>query len=126
MIALFMASLEVPTRQLISSVMLIALGTAIASYGEINFNLVGVLCMLASESFEATRLVMTQVVLVGLKFNAGKGSVAEASHYQVWKHYLNASKAHANELQHLIAHCALITGYRICQHVFATRLKAAS
>ena len=71
MLALFMTALEVPTRPLISSVILIALGTAIASYGEINFSIVGVLCMLASESFEATRLVMTQIVLVGLKFNAG-------------------------------------------------------
>ncbi|KAK9865387.1 hypothetical protein WJX84_008174 [Apatococcus fuscideae] len=73
MIALFMAALEVPTRQLISSVLLIALGTAIASYGEINLNIIGVICMFASESFEATRLVMTQVVLVGLKFNAVEG-----------------------------------------------------
>lgn len=72
MIALFMTALEVPTRQLISSVMLIAVGTAIASYGEVNFSIIGVACMFASESFEATRLVMTQIVLVGLKFNAGK------------------------------------------------------
>ena len=71
MIALFMTALEVPTQQLISSVMLIAVGTAIASYGEVNFNIIGVACMFASESFEATRLVMTQIVLVGLKFNAG-------------------------------------------------------
>ena len=71
MIALFMTALEVPTRQLISSVMLIAVGTAIASYGEVNFSIIGVACMFASESFEATRLVMTQIVLVGLKFNAG-------------------------------------------------------
>lgn len=69
MVALFVAGLERPTSQLILAILLIALGTAIASYGEVNLNVVGVLCMLASESFEATRLVMTQILLVGLKFH---------------------------------------------------------
>ena len=69
MLALFVAGLERPTSQLIMAILLIAVGTAIASYGEVNLNVVGVLCMLASESFEATRLVMTQILLVGLKFH---------------------------------------------------------
>lgn len=69
MLALFVAGLERPTKQLIMAILLIAVGTAIASYGEVNLNVVGVLCMLASESFEATRLVMTQILLVGLKFH---------------------------------------------------------
>ena len=72
MLALFVAGLEVPNRRLISSVVLIAVGTAIASYGEINLSLIGVIFMLLSESFEATRLVMTQILLVGLKFHPSK------------------------------------------------------
>ena len=72
MIALFFAGLEVPNKRLISSVVLIALGTAIASYGEINLSILGVIFMLLSESFEATRLVMTQILLVGLKFHPSK------------------------------------------------------
>ena len=69
MAALFIAALEVPSARLISSVALIAIGTAIASYGEVNLSVLGVTFMFMSESFEATRLVMTQVLLVGLKFH---------------------------------------------------------
>ena len=69
MVALFIAGLDVPNKRLISSVVLIGLGTAIASYGEIKLSILGVVFMLLSESFEATRLVMTQILLVGLKFH---------------------------------------------------------
>ena len=69
MLALFIAGLEVPSNQLIMAVVFIAIGTAVASYGEINLSVLGVVFMLLSETFEATRLVMTQVLLVGLKFH---------------------------------------------------------
>lgn len=69
MMALFVAQLETPTQRLILSVVAIAIGTAIASYGEINFNLLGVTFMFLSESFESIRLVMTQTLLIGLKFH---------------------------------------------------------
>ena len=69
MLALFVAGLETPSKRLILAVLLIAVGTAIASYGEVNLSWVGVACMMASETFEATRLVMTQILLVGLKFH---------------------------------------------------------
>lgn len=69
MVALFIAQLETPTARLVSSVLLIALGTAMASYGELNFSVIGVLFMFLSETFESIRLVMTQILLVGLKFH---------------------------------------------------------
>ena len=69
MVALFVARLEDPSSRLIIAVVLIALGTAIASYGEINMSVLGLIIMLASETFEAIRLVMTQILLVGLKFH---------------------------------------------------------
>jgi hypothetical protein len=69
MVALFVAQLETPTRRLISAVVLIAGGTAMASYGEVNMNLLGLIFMFSSEAFEAIRLVMTQMLLVGHKFH---------------------------------------------------------
>jgi hypothetical protein len=73
MIALFIAQLETPTKRLIWSVSVIAAGTAIASLGELNFSALGVLIMMSSETFEAARLVMTQLLLTGLKFHPIEG-----------------------------------------------------
>lgn len=69
MLALFIARLEDPSRRLVTAVLLIALGTAMASYGELNLSWLGLAFMFASETFEAVRLVMTQMLLVNLKFH---------------------------------------------------------
>lgn len=84
MVALFIAQLEAPTSRLISAVFLIALGTAVASYGEVSFSLVGVLYMFSSESFEAIRLVMTQMLLVGLKLHPIEGLMYLAPACSFW------------------------------------------
>jgi hypothetical protein len=73
MLALFVARLETPSRRLVASVGLIAVGTAMASLGEVNLSLTGMAIMLASETFEAVRLVMTQTLLQGLKFHPIEG-----------------------------------------------------
>lgn len=84
MFALFAAGLETPTPRLISAVVLIAVGTAIASYGEINLSVIGVVFMFMSESFESTRLVMTQILLVGLKFHPIEGLMHLAPACTMW------------------------------------------
>ena len=50
---------------------LIALGVAIASYGELNFNMFGVMLQLWSIASESIRLVLVQILLQsrGLKLN---------------------------------------------------------
>jgi drug/metabolite transporter (DMT)-like permease len=63
MIAMFLARLESPTLPLIASVLTITGGLVVASHGEIHFNWVGVGVMMVSEVGEATRLVMTQILL---------------------------------------------------------------
>lgn len=84
MLALFVAGLEFPTRPLIASVTIIAFGTAIASAGEVNLDITGVLIMLASEAFESIRLVMTQLLLTGLKFHPIEGLMYLAPACTFW------------------------------------------
>ena len=69
MFALFIARLETPTRQLMGAVFVITAGTAIASYGEINLSWRGLACMAAAEVAEATKVVLTQLVLVKQDFH---------------------------------------------------------
>jgi drug/metabolite transporter (DMT)-like permease len=63
MLAAFCVKLESPNLQIITSVIIITSGLVLASYGEINFNPFGVAIMLTSEVSEATRLVMTELLL---------------------------------------------------------------
>ena len=50
-------------------VVVLSMGTFISGYGEMNFNILGVLCMLFAQFCEALRLVFTQKVLQNLRFD---------------------------------------------------------
>ena len=54
MIALFIARLEDPSQRLVTAVLLIALGTAMASYGELNLSWLGLTCS-STSSFTPVR-----------------------------------------------------------------------
>ncbi len=72
MLGLYVADLEAPSIQKIVAVVIITVGTCIASYGVTNLSLLGICSMAASIVFEAVRLVMTQLLLVGLNCHPSK------------------------------------------------------
>lgn len=63
MIVMVLFKLEKPRMRLVTSLMLLATGTCIASFGEVAFSWIGVLVMLLSEIADALRLVLTQLLL---------------------------------------------------------------
>ncbi|CAD7700495.1 unnamed protein product [Ostreobium quekettii] len=73
MFLLFAARLETPTTRMILSVLIVAFGTAMASYGEVQMTAVGMAAAFLSSGSEAIRLVLTQHVLVGHKFHPIEG-----------------------------------------------------
>ena len=62
---LHVSGMEMATPKLIGSIALISCGVAMASYGELNMNFIGMTTMLASTLAESSRLVMTQHLLSG-------------------------------------------------------------
>ncbi|KIJ61892.1 hypothetical protein HYDPIDRAFT_95632 [Hydnomerulius pinastri MD-312] len=58
-----------PNRKLLVIVCMISSGVALASHGELHFNLTGFLIQAAAVAFEASRLVMIQLLLHGLKMD---------------------------------------------------------
>lgn len=71
MAVLFAFKVEHFRSKLIMSVVLMTLGTALASYGETNFSLVGFVSMAISEVMEALKLVAMQFLLAGGAAGAG-------------------------------------------------------
>jgi hypothetical protein len=61
--------IQEPSKKLAVIVLMISTGVALASHGELHFNLVGFLTQAAAVAFEASRLVMIQLLLHGLKMD---------------------------------------------------------
>jgi len=61
--------IQEPNRKLAVIVFMISFGVALASHGELHFNLIGFLTQTAAVAFEASRLVMIQLLLHGLKMD---------------------------------------------------------
>lgn len=62
-----------PSCKIASAVLMISLGTAVSSFGELNLNLTGLLLMLASVYCEAVRLMLTQRLLTHMNFHVLEG-----------------------------------------------------
>jgi len=58
-----------PNKKLGIIVFMISIGVALASHGELRFNIIGFLTQAAAVGFEASRLVMIQILLHGLKMD---------------------------------------------------------
>ncbi|EIW55062.1 TPT-domain-containing protein [Trametes versicolor FP-101664 SS1] len=58
-----------PSKRLAVIIFMISMGVALASHGELRFNLIGFLTQAAAVGFEASRLVMIEILLHGLKMN---------------------------------------------------------
>lgn len=65
----FAFKLQDPNARLMAIVAMISTGCALAAYGEVHFELFGFLCQCAAIAFEASRLVMIQILLHGLKMD---------------------------------------------------------
>ena len=78
MVVLFAFGMEKFESNLILSVVLMTLGTALASYGETDFSVVGFVSMAISEVMEALKLVAMQFLLAG----AAHGNAAAGNQHQ--------------------------------------------
>ncbi|KAG2431753.1 hypothetical protein HXX76_009249 [Chlamydomonas incerta] len=65
MFALWVTGMEFPTQQVVAAVSVVAVGSAIAAYGEIALTLIGGLLAVGNLTMESARMVMTQFLLVG-------------------------------------------------------------
>lgn len=65
----FAFRLQEPNQRLIAIVVMISLGVSLASYGELAFSVTGFLIQAGAVVFEASRLVMIEVLLKGMKMD---------------------------------------------------------
>jgi hypothetical protein len=62
-----------PSCRIAACVLMISLGTAVSSFGEVHMSLTGLLLMLGSIYCEATRLMLTQRLLLHMNFHVLEG-----------------------------------------------------
>ncbi|EIW67359.1 hypothetical protein M231_02499 [Tremella mesenterica] len=65
----FAFKIQEPNARLMMIVVMISVGCSLAAYGELHFEMFGFLCQCAAVAFEASRLVMIQILLHGLKMD---------------------------------------------------------
>ncbi|EJD40218.1 TPT-domain-containing protein [Auricularia subglabra TFB-10046 SS5] len=63
------ARIQDPNKKLFAIVCMISIGVALASYGELRFNMLGFIIQALAVAFEASRLVMIEILLHGLKMD---------------------------------------------------------
>lgn len=73
MLALYLARLETPTSPMLAAVALTGLGGVLAAHGEIKLTTTGLTFLMLNSCFEAGRLVLMQILLVGHEFHAFQG-----------------------------------------------------
>ena len=73
MIVLVGANLEKPHRVTVLGVAVLTFGTALAAYGEIHFQWIGIVMMFSSEFSEACRMAVLQYLLGNLRFELVEG-----------------------------------------------------
>ena len=73
LVVMFSAGLEKLHRTTLTGVVIVTLGTLIATYGEVKFSLIGLMMMMLSEVCEALRMAFYQYLLGNLKFDMIEG-----------------------------------------------------
>ena len=81
---LYITKVDSPSRNVTLSVLGMSMGTVVASLGEANFNLSGFIIMCFAETAEATRLVLTQKLLINMRFGAFEGLYLMAPICTLW------------------------------------------
>lgn len=73
MLMVFAFGLDKPTVLLVFSIVTIAIGTSVSSYGELHFSAVGFLVIMCAQFSEGIKLVLSQILMTNLKFSIWEG-----------------------------------------------------
>lgn len=84
MLVSFLMSVEIPSQQVIISVIIISIGTAATCSYTPQLSLIGLSIMFAAEVLESIRLVLTQFVLQNLKFGVTESQYVLAPPSALW------------------------------------------
>jgi len=73
LLGVVLSGIESPSKGVVASVLVIAIGTAINCAGSVDYTFFGLFLMFGAEFFEAVRLVLTQFLLKNKKFGVIEG-----------------------------------------------------